>query len=136
MNDQCEAWSRSSHGPLQHLQITVRVAERSDRATSDVLLDADRLARLVIDEIDLRQLHKHRLAVPHFEREPALAANYLFWRNAVDLLCPRPHELNAAARHDVRLEPVVAQIGEQFEHGLINEIGIGPFEARMARHSE
>ena len=38
------------------------------------------------------------------------AANNLLWRDAVDLLHPRAHELDAAGRDDKRLEVVGAQV--------------------------
>jgi hypothetical protein len=41
---------------LQHLEIAVRVPERGERSPADVLLNADRLSRLVIEKIELRQL--------------------------------------------------------------------------------
>ena len=46
----------AGRGPFQHLQVAVGVAEREDRAAADELVDADRLAGLVVDEVDLRQL--------------------------------------------------------------------------------
>ncbi len=53
---------------------------------ADVLLDADRLAGLVVDEVDLRQLDEHRLAVAHLELHLAAAADDLLGRDAIDLL--------------------------------------------------
>ena len=60
-------------------------------------------------------------------------ADHLLGRDAVDLLRPRPHELDAAAGDDEGLEAVGAQIGEQLQHRLVDELGVGPVEARMAR---
>ena len=60
-------------------------------------------------------------------------ADHLLGRNAVDLLGPGPHELDAAARDDEGLEAVGAQVGEQLQHRLVDEIGVGPLEARMPR---
>ena len=37
--------------PLQHLKIAVGVAEGGDRAATDMLLDADGFAGLVVDEV-------------------------------------------------------------------------------------
>ena len=36
-----------------------------------------------------------------------------------DALHPDPHELDGAPGHDVRLEAVVTQIGEQLQHRLV-----------------
>ena len=60
-------------------------------------------------------------------------ADHLLGRNAVDLLGQGAHELDAAARHDEGLEAVGAQVLQQLEHRLIDEIGIGPVEARVPR---
>ena len=47
-------------GPLEHLQVAVGVAERGDRTAPDVLVDGNRLALLVVDEVDRRQAHQRR----------------------------------------------------------------------------
>ena len=39
--------------PLQHFEIAVGIAEGGDRTAPDVLVDADRLASLVVDKINL-----------------------------------------------------------------------------------
>ena len=68
VDDEAEArrrCRRSVH--CEHLQVAVGVAEGGDRAAADVLLDADGLAGLVVDEVDLRQPHEHRLAVAQLE---------------------------------------------------------------------
>ena len=46
------------------------------------------------------------------------------------------HELDAAARDDEGLEAVRAQVGEQLEHGLVDQLGVGPVEPRMSRGGE
>ena len=82
-------------------------------------------------------LHQHRLAVGAISNfVDAGRADHLLGRNAVDLLGPRPHELDAAARDDEGLEAVGAQIGEQLQHRLVDELGVGPLEARMPRGRE
>ena len=62
-------------------------------------------------------------------------ADDLLGRNAVGLLSPRPHELDAAARHDERLEAISAQVREQFLHRHVDEIRVGPIEAADAEPS-
>ena len=74
----------------------------------------------------LRQLHQDGLAVAQLELQLAGAADDLLGRNAVDPLGPRPHELDAAAGDDERLEAVGAQVGEQLEHRLIDHLGVEP----------
>ena len=63
----------------------------------------------------------------------AAAADDLLGRNAIDLLRPRAHELDAAAGDDEGLESIRAQIGEQFEHRLIDHLGVEPLGLRMLR---
>ena len=60
----------------------------------------------------------------------------LLRRHAVDPLGPRPHELDAAARHDEGLEAIGAEVSEQFQHRLVDQLGIGPLEAVIARGRE
>ena len=84
VHDQAEARAAAERGLLQHLEIAVGVAERRDRPAADVLVDADRLAGLVVDEIDLRQPEQHRLAVLHLEPRLDRGADDLLGRNAVD----------------------------------------------------
>ena len=50
-------------------------------------------------------------------------------RNAVDGLGEVAHELDAAAGDDISGEAVVAQIGQQLEHGLVDEVGVAALEA-------
>src|SRR4051794_11756534 len=61
MDEPHEPRPTSCGSPLQHLLITVRIAESEDRAPTDEPVDADRLAGAVVDEFDLGFLHKHRL---------------------------------------------------------------------------
>ena len=56
MNEKGKAGAAACHGPLQHLQIAIRVAERGDGAAADPALDGDGLAFLVVDELDLGTL--------------------------------------------------------------------------------
>ena len=63
-------------------------------------------------------------------------ADHLLGRNAVDPLGPRPHELDAAAGDDERLEAVGAKICEQLDHRLIDELVVRPIEARMPGRGE
>src|SRR5260221_7121965 len=51
MNNQAKAASTGHRRPLQHFEIAVRVAERSDRSAADILVDAHWLADVVVDEI-------------------------------------------------------------------------------------
>jgi len=63
MHKQAQAAPITGHGVLDHLHVTVRVSEGQDRAAADMLVDTDRLARLVVDEIDLWLANQHRFAV-------------------------------------------------------------------------
>src|SRR5262245_15470844 len=112
MDEQRETCAGAGSRPLQHLKVAVRVAKRGNRPSSNTLLNAHRLSFLVVDEVDLRELDKHRPPVSLFEFQLAAAANDLLRRDAVDALGPRTHEFHAAARHDVGFESVCAQISE------------------------
>src|SRR5215470_18010615 len=91
-----EARAAAIHGPLQHLQVAVGVAEGEDRTPPDETVDADRLARPVIDELDLGLLPEHGLAIrPQLVLGHAGRADHLLGWNAVDPLDPWPHELDA-----------------------------------------
>ena len=70
---------------FQHLLVAIGIAERGDGPAADVLVDADRLAGLVVIEVQLRQTHEHGLAVAHFELRLDAAADDLLRRDAVDL---------------------------------------------------
>ena len=121
---------------FQHLLIAPRIAERGDGPAADVLVDGDGLAVFVVIEVELRQPHDHRLAVAHFKLRLDAAADDLFRRDAVNLFRPWAHELDATAGDDVVLETVRAQIGEQFEHRLINHFGVELAGLRMFRDGD
>src|SRR6188508_2350037 len=53
MDEAHEARAGTARGILQHLLVAVGVAEGEDRAAADEAVDADRLARPVVDELDL-----------------------------------------------------------------------------------
>ena len=55
--------------PLEHLKVAVGVAKRGDGAASNVTLNANGLAFVIIDQLDGGQLHKHRFAIAHFKLE-------------------------------------------------------------------
>ena len=57
------------------------------------------------------------------ELQLAAAPNDLLRRNAIDTLGPRAHELDAAAGDDEGLEAVRAQVGEEFQHRLVDHLG-------------
>jgi hypothetical protein len=49
----------SAGRPLQYLKVTVGIAKGRNRAASDVLLDGERLAFLVVEEVQLRQFDEN-----------------------------------------------------------------------------
>src|SRR5262245_748730 len=101
---------RSLRGPLQHLQVAIRVAESKDWVPTNESVDADRFARAVVDELDFRFFEEQRLAVVPFVFDDAAATDDLLRRNSVRLLNPRPHEFDTAARDDERLKSIRAQV--------------------------
>jgi hypothetical protein len=58
MDKQAKAGASRNRRPLQHFEIAVGIAECRDRTAADELIDADRLASLVVDEIEFRQTEK------------------------------------------------------------------------------
>src|SRR3954447_21150091 len=61
VNQHPEVGTTAFHrGPLQHLQIAVRIAKGSDRVLPNLFIDGDRLTGAVIDEIDLRKAEQDR----------------------------------------------------------------------------
>ena len=133
MHDPHEPGPYSGSRPLQHLEVAVRIAEGQYRSAAHKLVDTHRLAGFVIDEIDIRQAKKCRLAIQQLELGLDAAADHLFRRDTVDLLRPRAHELDAPAGNDVGFETVRPQVGKQLQHWLIHQVGIQPVEPRMLR---
>lgn len=103
MHQQTEPSAVTGCRPLQHLQIAVGVTERRDGATADATVDGNRLALLVINEVDLRETNDDRIAVAELKLRLHAAANHLLGRNAVDLLGEDTQELNATAGSDHRI---------------------------------
>ncbi|MNT06151.1 hypothetical protein D3C72_1408050 [compost metagenome] len=116
---------------MQHLQVAVGIAERKNRLAADEFIDGHGLARAVVVVVQLGQAHQHRLAVLHLKFGDEGGADDLLRRNAVDVLRPGAHELDFAARHDVGLEAIAAQVVQQLAHGREGQAGIGLLEARM-----
>ena len=136
VDDQAEPRSGPRGGPAEHLVVAVGVAERGDRPPADDPLNAHGLARVVVDEVHLRQADEGGLAVADLVLDLDRAADDLLGRDAVDLLGPGPHELDAAAGDDVRLEAVGSQVGEQLQHRLIDQLGVRPLESRVLRRRD
>ena len=70
-------------------------------------------------------------AVLHFVLHLDAAADDLLGRNAVHAVGPRPHEIDPAAGDDERLEVVRAEIRQDLQHRLIDELRVQPIEARV-----
>ena len=132
-HEQLEPRAAAALRVFQHLLVAHGVAERGDGPAADVLVDADGLVALVVIEVQLRQAHEHRLAVAQFELRLHAAADDLLRRDAIGLLRPHAHELDAAAGDDEVLEAVRAQIGEHFEHRLIGHVEEALAGLRMFR---
>src|SRR5688572_21432505 len=112
VDQQHQAAARTRRSPLEHLQIPIGVAERSDRPPTDELLDGDRLALFVVEEIELSQANEYRHSVPHLVPQLPAASNHLLRRDPVKLLGYNTHEFVAAARDDVRSEPAGPKMTE------------------------
>ena len=131
VDEQSQSSAGTDRGPLQHLQIAVGVAEGGNGFSSDVLIDGDGFADVVVDEIQLRQAGEHGEFCHHFKLCDDAAADNLLGRDTVDLLGKDAHKFNSATGDDKGLEAIGAQIAEQLDHGLENYFGVRPFELRM-----
>ena len=94
-------------------------------------IDSHRLARPVVDEVDLGQADQNRVAIAQLELRLDAAADDLFGRNSVHSFHPRTHELDAAPRHDEGLEAVRPQEAEQLQHRLVGHLGEEPAGLRV-----
>src|SRR5262245_22213306 len=130
MHDSDEPWARAGGGPFQHLLVAIGVAEGKDRAAAYEAIDSDRLARPVIDELDLCLLHEDGLTITcRLEFGHARRADDLLRWNSVDLVCPGTHELDAAAGDNVGLETIRPEILQELDHRLVNKLDIRSIEA-------
>ena len=91
---------------------------------------------MVVDELNVGQLQQYGRAVAQLEPQFAGAADDLLGRNAVGLFGKGTHELDAPSGNDEGFEAIRAQICEQFEHRLINHLGIKPTRFGMLRRGE
>src|SRR5262245_43301907 len=110
MDEEAQARTGARARPLEHLQITIGIAECGNRMPPDELLDTERLSRPIVDELRAGTLDDHRRTVTHLQGLVADAANHLFRRDAVRFFSERADELHAAATDDERLESVRAQV--------------------------
>src|SRR5262249_46036623 len=110
VNVEAEAQPGAGSGPLEHLKVTIRIAECCERPPADMHLDADGFSLSVVDEVDLRQTYQYRLPISQLELGLDAGADYLLRRHAVDTLAEDAHELDPATRDDERLESVRAQV--------------------------
>jgi hypothetical protein len=131
VHQQSETRARARRRPLQHLEIAVRIAEGEYRPPADVLVDADGLAGLVVDEVDLGQTHERRPAVAQFVLRADAGTDHLLRRHAVDTLREHAQELDAAARNDEYLESVGPQVLHELELRPVHELRVRPAEAGM-----
>src|ERR1700733_12364623 len=104
--EQSKAGPITRGGPLQHLQIAVRVTKRRNGPAPDVHVDAHRLADVIVHKIQLWQPRKHRHTVNHLKLGYDAAANHLLRRYPIDLLREDAHEFDSPAGDDKRLESI------------------------------
>ena len=94
MHEQREMRVRAGGGVLEHLLVAVGIAEGEDRPAADVAIDADRLA----GPSSTKSIFGWRISTGWPLRTSYLTTWLepidLLGRNAVDLLHPRPHELD------------------------------------------
>ena len=83
MNEQPETRTLTAGGPLEHLEVAVGIAESGDRAAANMLVDADRLAGAIVDEIEIGHFHDHRVAVEEFVLRLDAGTHDLLGRDAV-----------------------------------------------------
>src|SRR4051812_30915941 len=98
VDDQAEPrTSGAERGPLQHFEIAVGISERRDWTAADVLVDPDRLSRLVVDEVDVGQPEKRGRTIFYLKSGLDRRSDHLLRGDSVDPLGPGPHEFDAAA---------------------------------------
>ena len=115
-------------GVLEHLEVAVGVAEGHDGAFSDDAVDGLGFAGAVVDEFDFGFLDEEGGVAAHLEGRDAAAADDLFGRDAVGLLGKAAHEFDTAAGDDEGFEAVRAEVGEEFEHRLVDALDVGAVE--------
>src|SRR6266508_2353204 len=97
MHQPHESRATAAGRPLQHLLIAGRIAKSEDGTLADEALDPFRLARLIVDEENLRQLNQHWRTVSHFVFEFSTAAKVLIERNIIRVRHELAHKLDAPA---------------------------------------
>ncbi len=107
------------------------VNEGEDGAAPDELLDPGGHPGLVVDEVDPWQPDNRGDAICHPVLRRDRRPDDLLGRDAVDLLREGPDHLDAAAGNDARLEPDRAQVREELEHRLMDDLGVRASEARV-----
>ena len=90
------------------MHVRVGVAERQDRPLTDVLMNADRFAGFVVNEVDFGLPYEDRLPILDLELSDDAGTHDLRRRNAIRFHRDRSHEGNAATRHDVSVESIGA----------------------------
>jgi len=79
INAKCRPGTAAAH--LQHLKIAFRIAEGGDRALANVLVDADRLAGAIVDEVDFGETEEGGDVRSHFEARLDARSDDLLGRN-------------------------------------------------------
>src|SRR5688572_5020670 len=110
MDKECEPRPAARCCPLQHLQITIRVAKCGDGPAADKFVDGDGLAFLVVEEIKLGEFNEHGFAVVYLILDLAAAADHLFGRYSIDPFSKCPHKVDPAPRDNIGLETVGTQV--------------------------
>ncbi len=128
VDEEHETRAGAGGGPLEHLLIAVGVSEGGDGTLADEGVDTDGLARAVVDEADLWEAHDDGCSVLSFKLGLHGCADDLVGRDAVSFVGPGAHESDFAAGDDEGLEAVGAEVGEEFDHRLIDELRVGVVE--------
>ena len=131
IDEHLETRAAAGTGPFEHLAVAVRVAERRVRTFSDEEVDADGFAVVVVVEEQFRLAHQNGLAVHEVIPRLDARTDDLLGRNAVHALCVDADELLTAARYDIRLESVRAQVVHRLAHRLVDELGVQALKARV-----
>jgi len=88
VNKESQSTAFTTHGVFDHLDIAVGIAECQNRTATNVLIDSYRLARLVVDEINLRHADEFRLAVLDLKFRNDAGTDDLFRRNTIQAIPP------------------------------------------------
>lgn len=123
-------------GVFEHLPVAVTVAEASDGAAADELMNSDGFIRFVVDEEVSHRFDQNGAVLAQFINGAGVGADDLFRRNAVHPFAEDPHKVGASAGDNEGFEFIGAEVGQKFEHRPVSQPVVGLIESRMSGRGE